>query len=163
MARGATDKLNQTYNTAQNVTGEEVNPAIQAATQMIQNPGYTAAEKGSITGATMGGLGGAFDAARQNAANRVARTRNSAGYSSLADDLARGQGQEAGLLGARNQEQFANARMANQQQGVEDLSGLYRTSGGILNDTLDQLNKQKTTGFGLNLGKLGSFGANVSG
>ena len=43
---------------------------------LASGKGYSDADKAAITSATMGGLGATFDALRQSAANRVARTRN---------------------------------------------------------------------------------------
>src|SRR5216684_6866519 len=70
--------------------------------------------------------GGAFDAMGEKAGERVAATRNSAGYGSLLDELARGKsramGETAGALGG---EEF-NRRMA----ALRGLSGVYGTDVG---------------------------------
>src|SRR5712672_3074500 len=76
---------------------------------LIANPGYTDAEKSSITNLSESALGSAFNALAQNASNRAARTRNSAGYGELIDSLARTQGQQQANLAQRNQLAFGNA------------------------------------------------------
>ena len=50
-------------------------------------------EQSAITNFSQSALSSSFDALAQNAANRAARTRNSAGYGELIDSLARTQGQ----------------------------------------------------------------------
>ncbi len=92
---------------------------------LASGKGYSDAEKAAMTNATMGGLGATFDALRQSAANRVARTRNAAGFNELDDELARGQGREAADLAAQNQFRFANEAQRRKEVGLGGLSGLY--------------------------------------
>src|SRR2546428_78101 len=92
---------------------------------LASGKGYSDADKAAITSATMGGLGATFDALRQSAANRVARTRNAAGFNELDDELARGQGREAADLAAQNQFRFANEAQRRKEVGLGGLSGLY--------------------------------------
>lgn len=87
--------------------------------------GYSPAEQAAITNATMGGLGATFDRLRQSAENRVARTRNAAGFNELEDELARSQGREAARLAAQDQFQFANEAQRRKEFGLRGLSGLY--------------------------------------
>ncbi|PYU18820.1 MAG: hypothetical protein DMG32_25590 [Acidobacteria bacterium] len=61
---------------------------------LLANPGYTPAQQSAITNQSMGALASAFGALAQSAANRLARTRNSAGYGDLLDELAREQGRQ---------------------------------------------------------------------
>jgi len=92
---------------------------------LASGKGYSDAEKAAMTNATMGGLGATFDALRQSAANRVARTRNAAGFNELDDELARGQGREAADLASQNQFRFANEAQRHREVGLGGLSGLY--------------------------------------
>ena len=59
----------------------------------LANPGYTPAQQSAVRNQSMGALASAFAALAQNAANRRARTRNSAGYGELLGELG-----ERGLL-----------------------------------------------------------------
>lgn len=149
----------------QSLTGQEGQQAYGAIQQMLANPGYTQAEKTATTGATDSGVAGSYDAAAANASNRVARTGNSAGYSSLADSLARGKAQTMATTNAGLQGQFANARMQQQQQGIGDLTSLYGGNQSNITNLLKSNNpnfQNYGSGFSLNLGKLGSFGASGS-
>src|SRR6266852_1763838 len=56
---------------------------------IANNPGLSPADKAAVTAQSQGALGSAFDALQQSAANRAARTRNSAGFADLADELPR--------------------------------------------------------------------------
>jgi len=92
---------------------------------LASGKGYSDADKAAITNATMGGLGATFDRLRQSAENRVARTRNAAGFNELEDELARSQGREAARLAAEDQFQFANEAQRRKEFGLRGLSGLY--------------------------------------
>lgn len=132
------------------------------------NPGYTAPEKTAITGATEGGLGAAFGAAGEGAANRAARTNNAAGLTSSMDALARQRMITSGNLGAQNETNFANARIAGSNNANAGLAGLYGTNLGATNNTLGiQADNAKTPGFwdqfgNALAGSLGSIRGSVS-
>jgi hypothetical protein len=81
-------------------------------------------------------LSSSFDALAQNAANRAARTRNSAGYGELIDSLARTQGQDQANLAQQNQIAFANASRSGTLSALAGLSGLYGTDTGLLGRAL---------------------------
>ncbi len=76
--RASIDATNAQLLAQQNGVG---NSAASGYQNMLANPGYTQAQQAAITGATQGSLGSAFDALSQRATNRVARTNNSAGFS----------------------------------------------------------------------------------
>jgi hypothetical protein len=81
-------------------------------------------------------LSSAFNALAQNAANRAARTRNSAGYGELIDDLARQQGQQQANLAQQNQIAFGNAARSDTLSALSGLSGLYGTDTSLLGRAL---------------------------
>ena len=103
---------------------------------LLANPGYTPAQQSAITNNSMGALSSAFGALAQSAANRVARTNNSAGYGDLMDDLARQQGQQTASLAQQNQLAFANQSKQDQLTALQGLSGLYGVNSSLLGRTL---------------------------
>lgn len=114
-------------------TGQALGTQAAAGYQnLLANPGYTGAEKSAITNLSQSALSSAFNALAQNAANRAARTRNSAGYGELIDDLARRQGQQQANLAQQNQITFANAAHSDILSALSGLSGLYGTDTSLL-------------------------------
>jgi len=112
------------------------NTALSGFQNMLANPGFTQAQQAAITGATQGSLGSAFDALSQRAANRVARTNNSAGFSDTLDQLARSQGQQQAGAAQRNQIAFANNAQQQQGEALSGLSGLFGIDSNMLSRTL---------------------------
>src|SRR6202047_341298 len=92
--------LNQQLLGNQQQLGNSLVPQFQS---IANNPGLSPADKAAVTAQSQGALGSAFDALRQSAANRAARTRNSAGFADLADELARQKGIAEGNQGAQKQ------------------------------------------------------------
>jgi hypothetical protein len=134
---------------------------------LLANPGYSQAQQSAITNATQSALGSSFDALAQNAANRAARTRNSAGYGELIDSLARTQGQDQASLAQQNQIAFANASRADRQSALAGLSGLYGTDANLLGRAIGvpaqlldaSARNAASSGFSIGLGPGGlSFG-----
>jgi predicted alpha/beta hydrolase len=103
---------------------------------LLANPGYTDAEKSAITNLSQSALASAFNALAQNASNRVARTRNSAGYGELIDSLARTQGQDQANLAQQSQIAFGNAARSDRLSALSGLSGLYGTDSSLLGRAL---------------------------
>ena len=103
---------------------------------MLANPGYSQAEQSAIGNLSQSALSSSFDALAQNASNRAARTRNSAGYGELIDSLARTQGQDQANLAQQNQIAFANASRSDTRAALSGLSGLYGTDTGLLGRAL---------------------------
>ena len=131
---------------------------------LLANPGYTPAEQSAITNLSQSALSSSFDALARNAANRSARTRNSAGYGELIDSLARTQGQDQANLAQQNQIAFANAARSGT---LSALSGLYGTDTGLLGRALGvpaqlldaRARNAASSGFNLGFGPGGlSFG-----
>jgi len=80
----------------------------------------------------MGSLASAFGALAQNAANRTARTRNTAGYNDLLAEISREQGRQASSLTQRNQFAFADRARGDQAAALEGLSGIYGVDATLL-------------------------------
>ena len=100
--------------------------------QQLLNQGYTPQEQAAITGQSLGAVNSAYDALRQNAANRLAATRNSAGYSELLDDLGRAHAQDAASTAQQNQIQFAQQQQNNLLRGLQGIAQLYGVDTGLL-------------------------------
>lgn len=146
------------------------NTAAGGYQSLLANPGYTPAQQSAINNQSLGALSSAFGALAQSAANRTARTRNSAGYGDLLDELAREQGRQTASVAQQNQFGFANQAKQDQLAALQGLSGLYGVNTSLLGRTLgipSQLlgtrsNLASTPGFGTaftqSLGRtLGSF------
>lgn len=103
---------------------------------MLANPGYTPAQKTSITNATTGGVGAAFGSAEEGAVNRAGRTGNTAGLTSNEDALARERMVTSGNLAAQNEVGFANASRADRNLALAGKGGLYGTNLSGANTTL---------------------------
>ena len=123
---------------------------------LLANPGYTPAQQSAITNQSMGALSSAFGALAQSAANRMARTRNSAGYGDMLDELEREQGRQTASLAQQNQFGFANQAKQDQLTALQGLSGLYGVNTSLLGRTLGipsqllntRTNLANTPGFG---------------
>ena len=122
----------QLYNQGQSL----MNTAATGYQNLLANPGYTQAQQAAITNQSMGALGSTFAALAQSAANRLARTNNSAGYGDLLDALARQQGQQSASLAQQNQIAFANQSKQDQLTALQGLSGLYGVDSSLLGRAL---------------------------
>jgi hypothetical protein len=163
--------LNQTNALNQQLLGQQqslanvVTPQYQS---LLNNPGYSAADKAAITGQSQGALASAFDSLQQ-AANRVARTGNSAGFSELTDDLARQKAQQEAGLAQQNQLNFSNTAYQRQMAALQGLSGLYGVDTNLLGRTLGipsellnvRANASRPGGFFTSLGS--SLGGTLGG
>jgi hypothetical protein len=129
----STNAINQQlYSQSQSLA----NTAASGYQNLLANPGYTTAQQSAITNQSMGALASTFASLAQSAANRVARTRNSAGYGSLLDSLAQQQGQQTSSLAQQNQLAFANQSKQDQLTALQGLSGLYGVDTSLLGRTL---------------------------
>jgi hypothetical protein len=163
-------QLSQQNTMNQQIYGSSQALGSQASTRyqnLLANPGYSQAEKSAISNLSQSALSSSFDALAQNAANRAARTRNSAGYGELIDSLARTQRQDQANLAQQNQIAFANASRSDTLSALSGLSGLYGTDTGLLGRALGvpaQLLDASTrnaqySGFNIGLGPTGlTFG-----
>jgi hypothetical protein len=125
--------LNQQLSSSSQALGSAARSGYQ---NLINNPGYTDQQKSAITDLSQSALSSAFNALAQNAANRAARTRNSAGYGELLDSLAQRQGQQQANLAQQNQIAFGNAARGDTLSGLAGLSGLYGTDTSLLGRAL---------------------------
>ena len=121
--------MNQDTFAASQPLGAAATAGYQA---MVANPGYSDAQKSAISNLSQSALSSAFNALAQNASDRAARTRNSAGYGELLDSLARTHGQDQSNLAQQNQIAFADAARSDAQSGLAGLSGLYGTDSSLL-------------------------------
>jgi hypothetical protein len=161
-----TNALNQQLLAQRQTLGNQIAPQYQS---MANNPGYSAADKAAITGQSQGALGSAFDALQQSAMNRQARTRNSAGFGELTDELARQKGREEAGLAQQNEMNFSNAAYQRQMAALQGLSGLYGVDTNLLGKALGipadllsaRANASRSTGFFSSLGS--SLGGSLGG
>ena len=130
---GQQNSMNQQLYGSTQALGSQATTGYQ---NLLASPGYTPAEQSAITNASQSALGSSFNALAQNAANRAARTRNSAGYGELIDSLARTQGQDQANLAQQNQIAFANAARSGTLAALQGLSGLYGTDANLLGRAL---------------------------
>src|SRR5260370_35743215 len=112
------------------------NTAAGGYQSLLANAGYTPAQQSAINNQSMGALSSAFGALAQSAANRMARTRNSAGYGDLLDELAREQGRQTASLAQQNQFGFANQPKQDQFASLQRLLGLSGANTSPLGTTL---------------------------
>jgi hypothetical protein len=156
--------LNQQIYGSSQALGSQASAGFQ---NLLANPGYSQTEKSAIANLSQSALSSSFDALAQNAANRAARTRNSAGYGELIDSLARTQGQDQANLAQQNQIAFANASRSDTLSALSGLSGLYGTDVGLLGRALGipaqlldaSARNSQSSGFNIGLGPGGlSFG-----
>ncbi len=135
MARGQTRRGEEAYKQttgyaaqANQRAGELYGTLLPEYQKLISGGGYSPEEQAGIRQATMGGLGATFDALRQRAESRVARTRNPAGFGELEGELAREQGRESAQLAGGLQERFANEAQRRRELGLANLGRLYGTN-----------------------------------
>jgi hypothetical protein len=161
-----TNALNQQLLGQQQSVGNLLTPQFQS---ILNNPGFSATDKAAITGQSQGALASAFDSLQQSAANRVARTGNSAGFSELTDDLARQKGIAEGNLAQQNQLNFSNMAFQRQMAALQGLSGLFGVDSNLLGRTLGipaellnvRANASRPSGFFSTLGS--SLGGSLGG
>jgi hypothetical protein len=127
------NSLNQQFLGQQQQAGNLLLPQYQS---ILNNPGLSPADKAAVTGQSQGALASAFDALQQSAQNRLARTRNSAGFGELADELARQKGIAEAGQAQKNQLAFTNTAFQRQMAALQGLSGLFGIDSNLLARTL---------------------------
>ena len=143
MGRGAqaqTQRLIDQQLAAQTATNQDLyrknealsNQLAAGYQSQLANPGYTPEQQSAIRNQSMGALSSAFAALAQNAANRTARTRNSAGYGDLLAEISRQQGRQASSLAQQNELAFADRTRADQSAALQGLSGIYGVDATLL-------------------------------
>ena len=124
---------NQQFLNQQQQTGSLLNSQFQS---ILNNPGLSSADKAAVIGQSQGALASAFDSLQQSAQNRLARTRNSAGFGELTDELARQKGIAEAGQAQQNQLAFTNTAFQRQMAALQGLSGLYGIDSNLLGRTL---------------------------
>jgi hypothetical protein len=127
------NSLNQQFLGQQQQVGNTLLPQYQS---ILNNPGLSPADKAAVTGQSQGSLASAFDSLQQSAQNRLARTRNSAGFGELTDDLARRKGIAEAGQAQQNQMAFTNTAFQRQMAALQGLSGLFGVDSNLLGRTL---------------------------
>src|SRR5260370_39924394 len=125
----AADAFNQQLQAQLGQTRNVLRPQYQ---NILNNPGLSAADKAAVTSGSLGALSSAFDALQQSAANRLARTRNSAGFGELADELARSRGREAAGAAPQHELAISNTAFNRQMAALQCIPGLYGVDTGFL-------------------------------
>jgi hypothetical protein len=125
--------MNQQFLGNQQQVGNLLLPQFQ---NILNNPGLSSADKAAVTGQSQGSLASAFDSLQQATQNRQARTRNSAGFADLADELARQKGIAEGNQAQQNQLAFTNTAFQRQMAALQGLSGLFGVDTNLLGRTL---------------------------
>jgi hypothetical protein len=131
--RANIDALNQQFLGQQQQVGNMLLPQYQS---ILNNPGLSAADKAAVSGQSQGSLASAFDSLQQSAQNRLARTRNSAGFGELTDELARQKGIAQAGQAQQNQLAFTNTAFQRQLAALQGLSGLFGVDSNLLGRTL---------------------------
>jgi hypothetical protein len=152
-----TNALNQQLLGQQQQVSNTLLPQYQS---ILNNPGLSPASQAAVTGQSQGALASAFDSLQQSAANRVARTGNTAGFADLTDELARQKGIAEGNQAAQNQLAFSNTAFQQQMSALQGLSGLYGIDSNLLGRTLGipsqllsvRANASRPSGFFTSLG-----------
>jgi hypothetical protein len=131
--RANIDALNQQFLGQQQQVGNLLLPQYQS---ILNNPGLSPGDKAAVTGQSQGALASAFDSLQQSAQNRLARTRNSAGFGELTDELARQKGIAQAGQAQQNQLAFTNTAFQRQMAALQGLSGLFGIDSNLLGRTL---------------------------
>ena len=174
MSRGAqqkTQQLTQQQLASQNQLISQANQEGQSdrslllpdIENLLNSPGYTPAQQSAIEQQGMGAARTAYDALRETAANRVARTNNAAGYDALDAQLGRQEAQTLANQAQSDQIKFANEKIAQQMAGLNALGQTYNIDTNLLGKAMgvppELLNVQeqasKGGGFGSFLGDIG--------
>jgi hypothetical protein len=125
--------LNQRFLCQQQQLGNSLALQLQC---IANNPGLSPADKAAVTSQSQGSLASAFDSLQQSAANRDARTNDSAGFGELTDELARQKGIAEGNQVQQNQLAFSNTAFQRQMAPQQGLSGLFGVDSNLFGRTL---------------------------
>jgi hypothetical protein len=112
----------------------------------MMSSGYSPEEQSATTQTSMGSANAAYDAMRQRAANRVARTNNSAGFAEEEGNLARDRARTAAGIGQQNTIAFANEKQRRKEAALQAMQGLYGEDTGLLGRVLGT-NVEQTPGW----------------
>lgn len=157
---GAQDQL---ISQADQQNQQELSTLMPEIDQLLNSRGYTPAQQSAIEQQGMGAARTAYDALRETAANRVARTNNAAGFDALDSELGRQEAQTLANQAQSDQIKFANEQIAQQMAGLNALENTYNINTNLLGRAMGVpagiLNAQeqasKGPGFGSFLGDIG--------
>ena len=105
---------------------------------LATSEGYSPEEQSAITQESLGSVGNTFDAYRDRATNRVARTGNTAGYGSLLSEMAREEGRAKGGVTRQNMLSFADEKQRRRFAGLQGLAEMYGIDTSFLTNLLAQ-------------------------
>lgn len=105
---------------------------VPAINSLLTSPGFSPEQQSDIAQQSLGASNSAFDALRERAANRLAATGNSAGYSDVLGQLGREQAQTDASQAQQNQIAFANRQRQDQLAGLNTLSQTYGVDTNLL-------------------------------
>jgi len=112
----------------------------------LLNSGYSPQEKSSINQSTLGSINSSFGGAQDEATRRLARTGNSAGYSSLLSNLARGKSSALATQNLQNQKDFADETLKRKMMGLQGIASLYGVDTSFLSNLNSLQNQLVNTG-----------------
>lgn len=145
MARGAAKEAQQqlqTTNAAAAQQGAQANQIfgteMPAVSNMIDNPGYDTATQNAIIGQGVQAANAPFASAADEAARTAGRTGNSAGLDVSLDSMARGKAAADANATQQADIAIANNKQQQQQQGIQDASGLFGTTEGTMSQLYGQ-------------------------
>ena len=177
--RSAVNQAKGAYNTTNDTANSEMGNADQIGSSLIpglereaNNPeGFTPEQSNNMLVASEQGAGGANSGLAGAAASRLARTRNSAGYSGALDQAARIKTQTLSNNALDIQNQSANLAEKKQMNAQHELGGLYNTDtdAGLKAESLlpedvnAEANASKTGWFQSMTGLLASLGQAAQG
>ena len=115
----------------------------------LLDSGYSPQEKSQINQSTLGGISSAYGGAADSAARRMARTNNSAGYSSFLGANARGKAGDLASQNLKNQSAFADEALRRKMAGLEGIASLYGVDTSFLNSLNQGRNQLVNTAAGV--------------
>jgi hypothetical protein len=131
MARGAEQQQNLLNTQAGKLFGN-ANSAYSSAMSgyggILQNPGYSNPDKAAITSATLDPISSTFGSASADLYNRAARTRNDAGLTAGADQLARSKAAALATASGGLTSDFAKTAMSERDRALSGIASLYSPS-----------------------------------
>ncbi|HVB99008.1 MAG TPA: hypothetical protein VNJ12_06705 [Candidatus Dormibacteraeota bacterium] len=108
----------------QMAAGQAAQPGISAGYNKLANWGSPGIQN-QYEQLAMQPVSTAMDAVRQQAANRVSRTHNAAGFGAEEENLAGQQAAQLGQAAQRGQLAYQDAQLQNNLAGLQGLSSLY--------------------------------------
>ncbi len=163
MANQLYKKENKMVDTATAERGETRGMLLPQIQGNLQSEGYDPATKAAMTGTTMEAGDAAFNAEGQQMGNRVARTRNSAGFFSNMADLAAKRAQQKSESARGLVTQFAGEKQRRRELGQQQLASTYGIDTGLLSNIANLPNQALNNhaqgiSKGLSLGPFGTWG-----